>query len=807
MTVLEDLNVVEFGASSVAGSLMGMLLADNGARVVKVEPPGGDRIRDGWPSGWLVWNRGKESRVLDLRTDAGRAEALQFAEAADVIIEGFGAGTAERYGVDYDVVSRANPGVVYCSIKGFGSTGPYAHIVAYEHIVGAKTGFFMPAIEIATPGWRDGPIFEFAPMASTGAALLGMSGVLAALIARDQTGRGQRLESTLMQGLTPYNYNTLAIRQDLMRRGAEPANSLDGVAPGAVNVRYTRHTFSICSSDGHWLKTQNLLPHQSQGFIRALGLAHILEDPCYADAPDFATYDDAEAYSNLIWETFRSKTKAEWWPRILAEPDVAAEFAVSSEAGLDHPQLLVNGNVIEVHDPVHGSIREVGALASFSKTPSKIERSAPALDAHHGPFVTTARSPRSGPLPKHPLDGITIVELGYFYALPFGDAIAASLGARVIKLEPLQGDPWRLAGATKDLFAAKPMEGKESIAVDLRTPEGIAIAQEIIQHADVFTCGFRPAAAGRLGLDYATLVKSNPKLVYIQAAGYGNEGPFADRPTYALPASTITGSDHRHSAFWMDPAHTNEFGVLELQLIAGPRMIGQVPGDANAAMIVSIAMLMGLLDQRRTGEGQYVVTTMVGSGAFGYADDFCLYEGKQPLPSTNEDQTGLHSLYRCYQASTGWVFLAVTRQSEWERLTEVLASPELADLSFSTESDRQVNDEALGRLLERIFRSRSAGEWEKLLVERHVACVEAWAGTVAEFSLSDPYVREAGFIVEVEHPTLGKMMRHGPPVMFSETPARIAPGPVLGQHTDALLRELGHGPDHIAALRARRVVA
>jgi len=807
MSALDGMNVVEFGSGSVAAALIGMLLADNGARVVKVEPPTGDPTRSSWRSGWLVWNRGKESCVADLHTEAGRAEVLALSAAADVVVDGFGAGVADRWGLSYDEVSRTNPGVVYCSVKGFGSTGPYAQIPAYEHIVGAKAGFFSAPIEIATPAWRDGPIFEAAPMASTGCGLLGVSGILSALIVRQATGEGQYVESTLLQGLTPYNYNTLAIRQDLDKRGAQPAFSLDGVAPGVANVRYTRHTFSVSSADGHWLKTQNLLPHQSQAFVRALGLHHILEDPRFANTPDFESYDVAEDYSNLIWETFRSRTKAEWWPRILAEPDVAAEFAVSSEEGLRHPQLIANGNVIEIEDPDVGVIKQVGALARFSRTPSAMHRSAPRLGEHSGPFgPVAAPAAQSAHPPDHPLDGITVVELGYFYALPFAGALAASLGARVIKLEPPTGDPWRLAGATKDLFAAKPMEGKESIALDLRTAEGVAVAHGLIEKADVFTCGFRPAAAGRLGLDYETLSALNPRLVYMAAMGYGIDGPFADRPTYALPASTVTGSDHRHAAYWMDPEQTKDFSVMELQLIAGPRMIGQVPGDANAAMSVTAAMMLALYHQRRTGEGQFVVTTMVGSGAFGFADDFCLYEGKEPILQTDGEQTGLHALYRAYQAGEGWVFLAVTNQREWEALVVTLDRPELDDTAFATPSSRRDADDELARRLEAVFRTRPAAAWEQLLVERRVACVEAFAGTPAEFSLSDHFVRDHGLVVEIEHPSLGRMLRHGPPVMFSRTPAKIAPGPVLGQHTDAILTELGIEPDRIAALRAAKVV-
>ena len=126
-TICEGLQVIEMGAGSIGASLAGMLLADNGARVLKVEPPEGDRLRSRHPAGFLVWNRGKESLVADLRTDEGRAQVRDLASRADVVIEGFGAGVADALGPRRrSRPHAANPGLVYCSVKGFGSTGPYA---------------------------------------------------------------------------------------------------------------------------------------------------------------------------------------------------------------------------------------------------------------------------------------------------------------------------------------------------------------------------------------------------------------------------------------------------------------------------------------------------------------------------------------------------------------------------------------------------------------------------------------------------------------------------------------------------------
>src|SRR3954454_4913724 len=130
--ICDGITVIEAGAGSVAGSMIGMMLADNGAHVVKLEPPEGDRLRTGNPNGFLAWNRGKDSGVCDLRTTAGQAQARELIAKAEAFIDGFGTGAADGWGLGYDAVKAVTPSLVYCSIRGFASIAPYAHLPAYE---------------------------------------------------------------------------------------------------------------------------------------------------------------------------------------------------------------------------------------------------------------------------------------------------------------------------------------------------------------------------------------------------------------------------------------------------------------------------------------------------------------------------------------------------------------------------------------------------------------------------------------------------------------------------------------------------
>ncbi len=178
-TVLHGMTVLELGAGSHPAQVAGMLLADNGARVVKVEPPTGDRLRDALPSGFLVWNRGKESLVADLRTPEGRDEVWGWARAADVLIEGFAPGRLAEWNLDPASLRAENPRLVTASVSGFGPRGAYSGIKGYEGVVSAKAGFFSRG----DFGFRDGPIFSGVPLAGAGASHMLFSGVLAALVA------------------------------------------------------------------------------------------------------------------------------------------------------------------------------------------------------------------------------------------------------------------------------------------------------------------------------------------------------------------------------------------------------------------------------------------------------------------------------------------------------------------------------------------------------------------------------------------------------------------------------------------------
>jgi crotonobetainyl-CoA:carnitine CoA-transferase CaiB-like acyl-CoA transferase len=813
-SVFEGITVIELGGTTAA-MLAGLLLADNGARVVHVEPPEGARAREAVKSQFLVFNRGKESLVADLHTLAGQVTAREWILRADVVIEAFETGQAAAFNIGYEQLAELNPRLVYCSIKGFGSTGPYARIPGYEHVVQAKTGF----LNLGTGGlfgYRPGPIFINAPMASTGAGFNAAAGIAAALRVREATGKGQWLETTLVQGLDPTDYFGTVLWQFEHRKLPAPnspifaASSAQGGSAkpaSAGSIAANRYAFMLCTKDARWVTFTAMLRHQTEAILRALGLTSLLEEARFSTAPLFESAEVAEEFEEAIRERFRTKTYSEWDPVLAAEEDISYELARTSEEGLDHPQVRANGEVIEVNDAEVGTIEEVGPLIRFARTPSRVRGSAPRLDQHDSLPPEHRQESSGGDLPRHPLSGTTILEFGYFYAMPYGTALAASLGARVIKIEDLKGDPMRFAFGPPEAGAMKAMGGKESISVDLRTPNGREVVHRLVRSADVFVNGFRPGVAERVGLDYETLRAINPGITYLHAAGYGESGPYAKRPIYAQSASVIAGSQHRQSATWMDPALSEDFSVPEVYAVIQPRLRSQVDGDSNAALGVFVALCFALFDRAKSGTGQALCTSMVGSNLWGYLDDAVRYAGKPPLRQTDPEFYGLNALYRLYETRDGWVFLAAPTESAWHSLAVALGLSELeADERFATSAAREANDDALATLLEQAFAAGDAASFEKTLGSAGVACVKTSDSTVSAFTNTDPVLRETGLVCDVEHPLYGTTTRSGVPVQFTLTPGIVAAGPLVGQQTTAILREIGYGDAEVAKLHEAGVV-
>ncbi|MGH7893972.1 MAG: CaiB/BaiF CoA transferase family protein [Candidatus Binatia bacterium] len=806
-TALAGLRVVDL-SWGLAGALTTLVLADYGADVLRIEPPEGDVLR-GEPA-WPCWGRGKRSVVQDLRVASARATVRRLVEGADVVVESFRPGRAERWRLAYEDFAEQHPGLVYASITGFGRRGPYAGLKGYEGVVMAKMGGMSHVTGMAP---RPGPAFPAVPHASFSAAHTALHGILAALLVRERTGRGQHVEATLAQAMAAHDPWEWFLRV-LCEKYPQAYTPARPYSERGVPTQGFAFRLLVClTKDGRWLQFSQSAPHLFREFMEVLGLAWMFDDPRWRSAPDFETEAEREAFWEILLEAARRRTLAEWEAVFRDRPNVWAELFRTTREALDHPQLRHDGRVIAVDDPRVGPTEQLAPFVRMTTTPGAVRAPAPELGAHTaevvdaltgGALVAPAQR-RVGGLPERPLAGITVLELGLWYAAPYGPALLADLGARVIKIEPLAGEPMRHVMPVPDAGAVKSLQGKESVALDLERAEGRAIVQRLAARADAVLVGYRGGVAERLGVDWPTLARENPRLVYLAAPGYGTDGPCARKPAYAPTIGVATGI----GLFQAGPSIPEGPG-LDLAEIkpASIRLSWAAQAPANAdgcsALGVATALLLGLLARERTGVGQAMQTSMLGTTMYAVSDDAIAYAGRPARRVPDPMLHGLGALYRLYETREGWLFLAAPKASEWMRLGPLVGLAD--DARFATTAGRAANDGALAGALARVFRERPAAEWEQMLTAADVAGVEVAEGPIARVVVDEPWYRDAGFMAEVEHPTFGTHRRLAPLVSLSLTPGRARPAPLLGQHTSAVLRELGYTTSEIEQLARERIV-
>lgn len=748
----------------MAGAEAGMQFADNGAEVLLIEPPSGHAMR-GSP-GFLVWGRGKKSVVLDLKTAEGVAKLKELARDADCFINDFQPGQAEKMGFGYEALSKINPRLAYAAITGFGETGPFRDLPGYEYVVQAKTGRMN-----SQEGFRKGPIFTPTPIATYGAAMLAVQGLLAALQARKHTGKGQRVHTSLLHALTTFDmggFMHMMVKQDLADSGA---------VRGVLALAF----MTPKCADGRYLQMCSRMPHLFRNWMRALDLEALYEDPAYQYMPDVVgSAAEMAGLLDMIEVKMLEKT-SEQWLEIFSKNDIGGDPFLQAKEFLHHPQPVACGRAVEIVDPKVGKMRQIGPLAQFSKTPSVIVRPAPAAGQHtkevlaaikpaaHGAAVKAPA--KTGRALRYPLDGITCLEVAYFYAAPFSMTLLAEMGARIIKIEPPQGDPMRRNWSS---VYSKSAQGKESVILDLKHPESVEIVHRIAEKADVFLTNFRPGVPAKLKIDYDTLIKINPKLVYLYGGCFGSKGPWSHRPGFHSTPNAMAGS-----------------GFVESGRGNPPR--DRTFPDPVGALSAATAAMMGLQARERTGQGQYIETTMISSLGHTMARWSLDYAGKPEDPINDQGQHGLHALTRLYPVKDGtWLFLMTCLEKQWQALAKAIEVPELlTDKRFADAGARAKNDAALIERLQTALASRTAGEWEQRLTKAGVPAVRADEYQHHDFMLNHPQIRLNGLAVEDSLPDKGKFWRSSSCVQFSDMPTRYAHPEATGSYTEQVLREFG----------------
>jgi crotonobetainyl-CoA:carnitine CoA-transferase CaiB-like acyl-CoA transferase len=824
----EGLRVLDL-TQGMAGPLATMILADFGADVVRVEPPEGDPL---WSdASYLLLQRGKRSVAPDSRAHPGRRELADLASGMDVIVESIGTEAARRAGVGYEDLAALSPGLVYCSISGFGSSGPLSRVKADDALVMAKAGILRDQ-----PGWfGDGrrPVYRAPRDASYFAAMLAVQGILAALMARDVTGKGQLVETNLLQALCCRQNpkvrwllregEGLPVETSAHEAAKEDEHSLAHHRdPREINLIGMR----VQCKDGRWMVHSHTEPHFFPAWIQVLGFDWIWEDERFKGAPH--RFPDEEAKLELVRllvDRMKEKTSGEWMEAYLENGNVCGDVIQTTQEALRHRQMVETDNVHHLDDPRVGSILQVGPLAKIPGGPASITSAAPVPGQDPVSSVTIPRREERRAAPEvarslsGPLDGITIVECAYYYATPFATALLADLGARVIKIERLQGDPYRLLGGDPYGMSdggtdpvlnlghnnmVRAMQGKESIALNLKDERGQKILHSLVAKADLFVHSFRPGVPESLGFDYETLRQVNPDLVYQYGASYGSTGPYNRQPA-------------------IDPIIAAFAGTTVYQAGAGNPPLTETGADPVAAAGHAAAMVLGLFARHRTGKAQHVESSMIVSNIYLNCDDALSYEGKPSRREVDHLQLGTGPARRLYETApppaetaretyenpdSRWVFLSAESDDEFRAFCRVAGRSDLSvDQRFATAAARGRNDDVLSQVLEEIFLTRPAAQWESTLLAAGVGCVTADAMSHFAFLFRDPQALANGTMVESEHPVFGgRYWRHAPMLRFSESPGEARPHCELGEQTRAILHELGYDQTEMTELRNAAVV-
>ncbi len=796
----------------VSGPIATMLLADHGAAVTRIEHPDGDPFAE--LSGYRTWQRSKRRATLDLRDERDRDRFLRLASRADVVVESFQPGVPAELGIDYDTLRALNPRLVYCAISAYGQEGKHADRPGIDALVAARTGHdfegrgtvggtigrlsgtegILPGLE-APEGCRvgpdrDGPLCSGPPWISLAAGYLATMGISAALYVREHTGRGQRVDTSLMQG-------ALATTLGAWTR-AEHSDAPDFVS-WIVDQRAPRGFFR--ASDGRWVHNWTPLP----AFVLGASAGDTL-DPSGASAPKDAPMRIGVGAEEMIvlqhYQPLMAEAVARFpstdWVRVAAEVGVPVQPVRSPEEALLDPSLLADGCVIEVDDAEHGRIRQVGRVLELSKCPTDPPRPAVAAGADTDEVVAEAdaiptpqpRPAPTTPAPAHALAGIKVLDLGLAVAGPWGTQMLAELGADVVKVNNMAFDRYWMSNH----IAMTCNRSKRSIAINLKDPEGKAILDRLVAEADVVQHNMRYDAAERLGVDFESLRALNPRLIYCHTRGFEH----GDRRY--LPGNDQTGAALAGTT-WLDGGLDDDghpiWSVTSL-------------GDTGNGFLSAIGIIQALYHRDRTGEGQFLDTSIIYAQLLNASTAWVTPDGsvRGDRHALDAGCLGSSALYRLYRCADGrWLALGAYARRQFSALCSVIGRDDLdTDDRFAPAGNRSARDAEMWSLLEDVFATRPAREW---LVALDAARVPAEVAD-PDFVMSmfdDPEFVEKGWVAHAEHPVLGRVDGFGNLVDLSETPGRVRGAALIpGQDSSEILAELGYDDEQIAKLIAADIV-
>ncbi len=804
------------------GWMCGRILADLGAEVLKIEPPGGDPGRGRGlfadPSqpdpeeslSWWVENRGKASVVLDLASSAAdRERLLDLVEGADVLVESYPSGWMDARGLGVDVLHARNPHLVVTSISPFGRTGPYADWAATDLTVAATTG------EMSLTGDADrAPVRLSTPQLFLHAGVEAAVHTLTALWHAHHTGLGQHVDvSAQLAGMkclmNAQSFHLLEGRE-LFRLG--PFNNAGKAFFRIINACLDGHAAVLVAAGP--------IGGPMMRFLIDWAEREGVADPLVVGR-DFTTlnfaYEPIEFYdavSRTMEALFARHTKAELYQAALDHLLLVAPINTVQDLRND-AQLEARQYFVRVDQGDRGTVAWAGPWAKLSATPLSVTTRAPHVGEHTDEVL--ARPPRrpsaAGVLHdgrRTPFEGLKVLDLSWVGVGPMTAGYLGSYGADVIKIESSKRpDVLRLTGPLRDgkpginnsHFYGDFNAGKRSVGIDLTNERGREVAWKLIEWADVVLESFTPRALAGWGMDYARIVERNPSVVMLSTCMQGQTGP---RRTYRGFGNLMAGlAGFYELTGWPDRT---------------PSMIYGAYTDFISQRFTASALIAALDHRRRTGEGQHIDVAQLEASVQFLGAELLAYEldGRVATRCGNRDRDLVpNGVFPCVVEPTraaqypdggpgaeAWVAISCADDAQWAALAVALGLEDRT--AWATAAGRRADEDEIERLLAAWTSTRRVGEILATL-QPTVACAPVHG--VPELH-RDPQIDHRGYWVPHEHPVYGLTPYSGMQANLSRTQGRITgPAPCLGQHTWEVLDGIfGMDGDEIAVLLADDVL-
>ena len=392
------------------------------------------------------------------------------------------------------------------------------------------------------------------------------------------------------------------------------------------------------------------------------------------------------------------------------------------------------------------------------------------------------------------LDGVRVLDLTRALAGPYCTLMLGDYGADVIKIElPCRGDDTRQWGPPyvdgESAYFLSISRNKRSITLNLKDARGKEVFMGLARGANVVVENFTPGVVQRLGIDYESVKALNPGIVYCSVSGFGQTGPYRHKPAY-------------------DQMMQGLGGIMSLtgEAEGPPQKMGVALADIGSGMMAAFGVMTALFHREKTGQGQYIDVSMLDLQVAWLTYQAATYFANgTPPPRVGSAHPNLVP-YQAFKCSDGkYVNVAVGNERFWQRFCGALGRQDLMESpKYALNRDRVKNRVKLAALLQEVFSRETSGHWVKVLEEAEVPC-----GPINDLAdvFSDPQVLHREMLLELDHPSAGRIKQTGIPIKFSETPGAInLPPPLLGQHTEEILTELGYSPEDVQALKAQEVV-